>query len=240
MIYGISYTSRQFANRYVPITQQANQSGLFDHFQCFREEDIDPAFKKEYSDIWNDARGGGWWIWKAHIIYQKLQQITEDDILVYMDGGCQINITNESVRRFQEYVDMVKTHPQGLLLFQLTHPEWKYTNSKTFSYFSQHFNASMNDHYKSNQFAGTIMIMRKTPFVMEFYTNVLDILKYDRFLFTDKYTIGSQQHRHDQSIQSLLYKVMNGTLFLEDETWFVDFGSNSAKQFPIWATRRRN
>jgi hypothetical protein len=240
-IYGISYTSRKFAYKYESITQQGNECGLFDEFKCFQENDIDEKFIKIHEKIWSDARGGGWWIWKPYIIYKKLLQIKDNDILIYLDGGCTINITEKSKQRFNEYIEMVTKHDQGLLRFQLEHQERMFTNKVMFHYFHQRHNISLDtldDFAKSRQFVGGILIMRKTPFVMDFYRKIMEMLKIDEYLFTDKYTEPNELHRNDQSAQSLLYKVMNGTLFLEDETYFNDgFGSLQSQNFPFWATR---
>lgn len=45
-IYGISYVSRHFQNRYTNILNLGNNCGLFDEFKCFNENDIDEDFKK--------------------------------------------------------------------------------------------------------------------------------------------------------------------------------------------------
>ena len=108
-IYGISYTSRNFKNRYDAITNNGKNCGLFDEFRCFTEEDIKQDFKIKYKKVWNSPRGGGYWIWKPHIISNMLKQMNMNmnDILVYLDGGSYINITTDSIERFNEYIKMV-------------------------------------------------------------------------------------------------------------------------------------
>ena len=64
------------------------------------------------------TRGGGYWIWKPYIISKMLEQINENDILVYIDAGCHINITKESKQRFNEYINMINNSKCGLLRFQ--------------------------------------------------------------------------------------------------------------------------
>jgi hypothetical protein len=232
-IFGISYASRKFANRCEIITSQATASEMFDTFKCYREPDIDEDFIKTHSKIWSNSRGGGWWIWKPYIIYKKLLEMTDNDILVYIDSGCTINITDNSKQRFDKYIEMVNSHDQGFLRFKLTHPEKNFTNKYTIDYFSKKFDVNMEPFINTTQFIGGILIMKKTKFVMDFYENVMAILNDDELLFTDKYNV-KEGHRHDQSIQSLLYKVMGGTLFLNDET----FGKSP--NVPFWATRTTN
>jgi len=241
-IYGITYTSRHFINRFTEIKNQGEICGLFKEFKCFTEEEIDNDFKIKYSNIWNDSRGGGWWIWKVYIILKQLNNINDDDILVYIDGGCDINITSASTETFKEYINLINNNWSGLLRFELTHPEWKYTNKHSIDYFKNKFN--INDTKKmidTNQIMATIMIMRKTKFVMDFFEKVLEILNDDPYLFTDKYNNPGEQHRHDQSIMSMLCKIMTGSIVIPDETYFEEgFGSPKSKNYPFWAMRKRN
>ncbi len=54
---------------------------------------------------------------------------------------------------------------------------------------------------------------------------------HDPYLFSDKYTQPNKNHRHDQSISSMLYKTMGGSLIIPDETYPVN------KDYPINAAR---
>jgi hypothetical protein len=243
-IYGISYTSREYSNRYSNIVKIGSECGLFNNFKCFTEEDIEKVFKEKYKEVWNmTQRGGGYWIWKPYIISKMLEQINENDILVYIDAGCHINITPESIQRFNEYIDMINNSKSGLLRFQLTHQEKNYTNKKTIEYFKNKFNINnemMNTYLESFQLVGGIQLMKKNEYTINFFKNILDILNDDPKLFTDIYTNinMNENHRHDQSIMSLLYKHMNGDFIIDDETWFIKgFKTIEAKQFPFWATR---
>jgi hypothetical protein len=241
-IYAISYASRDYADRYAQITHQAINSKFFDEFKCWREEDIDEEFKITNASVWNDStKGGGWWIWKPYIIYKQLEKMNDNDILIYFDSGCTINATQESLKRINNYKDMVNDHWSGLLRFQLLHPECKFTNKYTVDYFSTKFNINMDEHIKSNQILTTIIIMRKNKYVLDFFKQVLEILNDDPFLFTDKFNKNNETHRHDQSIMSLLYKIMNGSLILEDETYFNNghFDELNAINYPFLATRQR-
>jgi len=241
-IYAISYASRNFINRYNTINTIGNTCGLFNEFKCFTESDIDSDFKDKYKTIFNIQKGGGYWIWKPYIILKMLNQINDNDILVYMDSGCTINITPESQLRFNEYIDILNNSKSGLLRFQLSHQEKKFTNKKTIEYFKNKFNINdniMNNYLETFQLVGGIQIIRKTEFSLDFFNKVLEILNDDMNLFSDKYTLRNEDHRHDQSIMSLLYKCMDGDLIIDDETYFEDgFDSEKAKTHPFWATRK--
>ena len=97
----------------------------------------------------------------------------------------------------------------------------------------------MNNYLETFQLVGGIQIIRKTEFSLDFFNKVLEILNDDMNLFSDKYTLRNEYHRHDQSIMSLLYKFMDGDLIIDDETYFEDgFDSEKAKKYPFWATRK--
>ena len=74
---------------------------------------------------------------------------------------------------------------------------------------------------------------------------MLEILKKDRYLFTDKYNNNQETYfrdnRHDQSISSL-YRKLNGSIVIPtDETFHPQpFGKGKSLEFPIWATRKKD
>jgi len=245
-ITGISYASRDYISRIKPMTEAGNMRGLFDNFKLFTENDIPNDFKNKYDKVWSmNNRGGGYWIWKPYIISNMLGSVNMNDIVIYIDAGCDINVTPESIKRFNEYIEIVNNNKSGLLRFQLHHKEKDYTNKKTIDFFKNKFNISsedINSYSNSGQLIAGIIIIRKTPFAVDFFNKVLEVLNDDAYLFTDIYNLSNEQHRHDQSIMSLLYKHMNGDLIINDETWFDDgcFISEQSKKYPFWATRKRS
>jgi hypothetical protein len=230
-IHGISYTSRTFQNRKHEIEKTSNDSKYFNLFRCYTENDISDDFKSKYKMLWNNNRGGGFWIWKPYIVYKHLQQMKENDILVYFDSGCELSTTKSARNRFRKYVQMINDHWTGFLRFSLGHPEKNYTNTKTKKYFQKYFNDYDTNIENENQLVGGILFIRKNRFAMDFFKGVLDILDDDPLLFSDKYTTKDENHRHDQSISSMLYKSMGGSLIIPDETYPVN------KEYPINASR---
>jgi len=241
-IYGISYASRYFIAR----KNQENKikkCKYFHEFKMYGEEDISDKFKIQNKEIWyNSERGGGWWIWKPYIIYEKLNSIMDNDILIYFDGGCTVNNTTQKARkRFNEYIEMVNNHWTGHLRFRSNYKEIKYTNQYTIKYFKNRYNMNMVKHILCEQLLGGIQIIRKTKFTMDFFKEILAILEDNKYLFCEKYTKPGEFHRHDQSVMSVLYKLMGGNLIIPDETWWKGphGGFKANYNYPIWATRFR-
>lgn len=255
-IYGISYVSRNFNNRYNSMTNMGKTCGYFDNFVCLKEDFIDDWFKQKYVNVWNNSRGGGYWIWKPFIIFKKLQEINENDILIYIDGGCNICTTTDAQNRFNDYVNMVNNNWTGHLRFQLEHKEFKYTNKHLIQYFNSnnklninyndvnYNDVNINEIINTEQLVGGIQVIRKNKFTMDFFTYCMKIIDDDVELFTDKYNLKTgEQHRHDQSVMSMLYKIMGGDLIIKDETYFGvggNFNSEISNKYPFWATRLRN
>jgi hypothetical protein len=234
-VFGISYASRQFAAREPIITKQGNQCPFFHQFRCWTEKDISDEFKTKFAPIWNDStRGGGWWIWKPHIVLETLKRMKEGDILVYLDGGCSINVTEQSKQRFQEYVYAVKNHWSGFLRFALEHPEKDYTNTHMRSYMKSRYGVTDDN---SPQLHATVFIIRKNTFTVSFFEECMKIIEEDPLLLNETYTLPHEKHRHDQSLLSMLYKVKNVDCIWKDETWFE---TGFQKQYPFWATRHRS
>ena len=101
-------------------------------------------------------RGGGYWTWKFDIILSKLDEINDGEFLIYVDGGCTININGE--KRLGEYIDMIKNNKNKIISFQMSHKENLYTTKEIFD----SFNVPENDPIEtSGQFVGGILIMQK-------------------------------------------------------------------------------
>ena len=50
-----------------------------------------PEFWNNHSEfILANKRGYGYWLWKPYLIMKTLEQMNDNDILVYADCGCEI------------------------------------------------------------------------------------------------------------------------------------------------------
>lgn len=81
-----------YANEKYKKTQKVNSwTGKhiagFDKIYSFGPEDIDIEYRKMYSDILDNKRGDGLWLWKPYFINKVLQEAKEGDIIFYVDSG---------------------------------------------------------------------------------------------------------------------------------------------------------
>jgi hypothetical protein len=231
-IHLITYGDNKFARSKQRLNNEAINSNWFHNVTIYGPEDLKEDFKNEFNDILKQPRGGGYWIWKFDIIKQQLTKINKNDILIYLDAGCSININGK--KRFYEYIEMLNNSDKGIISFQLPHLEICYTIKELL----QHFDID-----EPKQFMATILIMKNTEKMMKIIDECINILRKDHLLVTDHYNkIGQckefKDNRHDQSILSLVRKKY-GSIILKDETWFTPFGNAKSQEFPFWATRKK-
>ena len=164
-----------------------------------------------------------------------MNEINDNDILIYLDAGCQIN--SEGKERLSEYIELLNKSDTGIISFQMDHIEKIFTTKEVFDYFSIDLNSDIAN---TGQIVGGIRIMKKNMNLMSIIDLEIKTLYHNPLLFTDCY--NKKQHksfkdnRHDQSIFSLIRK-MNNPILLTDETWFTSFGSKKSLTYPFWNTR---
>ena len=77
------------------LARQADEFKLFTEIFCMTESDL-----KEDLEFWgkhgefmmNNRKGYGYYIWKPYIISKTLSKLEKDDILLYLDAGCELNL----------------------------------------------------------------------------------------------------------------------------------------------------
>lgn len=237
----ISYVSGPYLNKKQKLQNQMQECKWFERHRVFTDKDLDDNFKNKFSTILSCGRGAGYWIWKPYIIHNTLQQLPENEYLVYMDGGCTIMNTESAKNRLYQYIVMLEKENKDMLRFVINpHNEFEYTNTETHNYFKNKYNFVVNDDNKV-QIMATIIIMKNNEGTRGFFSEVLRILNDDPLLFTDNYNSINpdklfKDHRHDQSIMSMLAKCYGNSLFIEDDTWYTNF--NGITNIPFLATRR--
>lgn len=233
-IHFISYGNDLYMSSKKRIENEAIQLKKFDNICIYSPEMLSDWFKKTFCDILRCQRGGGYWIWKFDIILQELDKMDDDDVLVYLDAGCSIVKTGE--KRFNEYIEMLKQSEHNSIAFVLREKEKEYTTQEI-------YNTLLSEVDDSGQIMGGCQIYKKNKKLIKMFNEIIDILKKDPYLITDKYNSSQKSYfidnRHDQSILSLMRKKY-GTLTLpytEIEPGDVD--PEIKKNFPFSATRLR-
>lgn len=91
------------------LCNQAKQMNIFDNIIGMTEKDLqnDNEFWSKHCDfINNNSRGYGYWLWKSYIIKETLKKMDDNDILLYLDCGCELNYLARN--KLLEYIELVK------------------------------------------------------------------------------------------------------------------------------------
>ena len=233
----ISYVDDNFANSRQRILIEANNSGMFDYVKVYRPTDLSDEFKKCTQPYISQRHGGGYWLWKPYIIKKAFDDIKMGDICIYADAGCHVNSYGKE--RLLQYINMVSNDTTGILSFDLdTLTEEMYNTERVFEYFSiPTDNTSIR---KTNQLMATILILRKCESSIKLVNDYYHIATTQPSLFSNEHNDYKKQeayrdHRHDQSILSILRK-MHGSLIIPDVSYSAtDY--TLFKHIPILSTR---
>jgi hypothetical protein len=237
--FGIGAGYRRSARRLV---SQAKASNLFELCLSYSEENFHnklPSTQQSINkivSITDLTLGFGLWYWKPDVILSAMSQVPENEIVVYLDAGCTLNLKNtEAIERFFNYVELASRH--GLFAMQLWDGEFDQPDlTDRFWGFSE-----LNDLLKiddtqlsTNQIQAGILFVKNCQKTRLFLEEWRSIMARDNF----RYLVGpsNKSYRYDQSVFSLLYKLGNYPT-IPDETYFYPYWKLEGDRFPIWATR---
>ena len=201
------------------LAQQRNASsgiaaGNFDDVWARNRASLDAAFVEKNKAILAEPRGAGYWLWKPSIIARALRELRDDDYLFYCDSGCLfINPIDEVIDIHERELD-----DKGIVVFKTTMwvetgppwqdaPEYMWTKRDVFAAMDADLVATTH----SAQANGATILMRKREFATQFVDRWLAYCE-DPHLLTDTPSLrpnyaGYSEHRHDQSLLSVLSKV---------------------------------
>ncbi|WGK68771.1 hypothetical protein P0082_09820 [Candidatus Haliotispira prima] len=164
----------------------------------YSPSDIEQDFYLSNKKILDNKRGNGYWLWKPYFIKKTLEQIDWNDYLFYCDSGSY----------FIDSVSHLKEIDQDIVPFELIHIEKMYTKRDIFII----MDCDQPKYTDTSQRLASFILWKKTPFTMKFIDEWLFYSKDER-LITDNDNIMRKSnykifkdHRHDQSIFSLLTK----------------------------------
>ena len=156
-IHLISFGCDKYKNSIKRLYNEANDSKWFNSITIYTPENIDFQFKNKHKNIFNYEKGYGYWIWKNYFIRKRLNEIKDNDILLYLDCGCTIN--KYAKNRFFEYIEQINKSNKDILSFELNQIENNWTIDKIFKLFDI---SNSNKIYNSKQLIGGIRFFKKT------------------------------------------------------------------------------
>ena len=226
---------RQAARR---LRSEGDQSGFFSVSQLYRWSDIESAFsEKEQKFIKSNARGFGYWLWKPVIIKKFFSDFPDIDYVLYLDAGCELNITPESKETFDSYCAILQRNEYLAFPMGLSESDWTKRD------LLELMNVRSEDLLQDQVMSGVLFMSRK--FANSFCDRWKKLMMLDDFKYLDDSPSRVQEHsnfkehRHDQSLLSLLLKEEKTESFIHKEQFHFPPKWESAGKYPIWTTRNR-
>jgi hypothetical protein len=234
---GPSYNYNNAVRR---ICSEAGDFNVFDRIIGYTEKDLmnDATFWNKHQPFIeaNANRGYGYWIWKSYLTLKTLEQMNDNDILVYTDAGCILN--KEGKSRLLEYFDILNKNELGNISFQMDHLDKTFTKMDIL----QFYDANEPNILETGQLVGGVYVLRKCQHTIElinkWYEGCCHYHLVDDSPSKLKNIPSFIANRNDQSIFSVLRKKY-GTISLSDETWFSPEWNVTGKNYPFWAIRKR-
>ena len=202
----INYANKKYYQAQEKNSQTARDIAKFDEVISYGVSDIDTTFYEKNSHILNENRGAGYWLWKPYFIHKTLQNMNEGDLLFYSDSGSHFLTGIDSL------MDKVNNENK-ILLFTLedfhTHKKW--TKRDCFHY----MNLDQEPFLSVNQILASFVVCIKTKSNIQFFEEWLKYAQDSRIITDAPNTCGLsnypefKDHRHDQSILSLLGRKYN-------------------------------
>ena len=226
--------SKEYIDAAQRLIRESNNFDSIDHRRSFGLKDLGVEYEKLFKEsVRFSPKGLGLFAWKPFLISQELASIDENDILIYMDSGFELNV--KGIHRFDDYLSI--TSEQQALTFELQHPQRYWTKR------SSVLTESHQEHKYRNQIAAGIIFLKKTKLTKKFCDDWLWISSYNGGETLEdpqpleRQISGFKSHRHDQSTLSLAVYI-NDIYHIKDETYFNNW--SDALHYPVLALRNKS
>lgn len=193
------------------LIEQAKNTDMFNEIILYTADDLktDDLFWKTHGDfISKNSRGYGYWIWKSYLIKKNMEKMNHGDILLYLDCGCEIDCREKN---------WIYSCMEQVKIDKIMGTYYRFPGDFSEKYWSKmdliekcNINSTLLD---SKQRQGGLILLYVCDEVKQL-VDEWDKLSFDYHNLNDSPSIltnsaGFKEHRHDQSIFSLLTKKYN-------------------------------
>lgn len=204
----VSFVDTRFVSDGGRLLTQATEFECIDHASVLTELDLDAEFVRRFRAVLSKrVRGFGYYSWKPQVIQQSLRSLPDGSVLVYVDGGSHLNSAGEG--RFKDYLQKCHSSETGILAFQTHWTERNWTKGDLLDHFGVRDNPLVTE---TGQLQAGLLFFRNTPETRVFVDSWAKVF-WDSFFLVDDSPSRSPnlegfiEHRHDQSVFSLLAKM---------------------------------
>ena len=190
------------------LVEQGNNLKLFDKSILFTDKNLmnDKIFWDKHSDfIKKNERGFGYWLWKPYIILKTMNELENGDILLYLDSGCEFIENNKDL--IIKYFDYVKK--DKIIGNEIKTLEGQFSKMDLIDYLKLN-NENILKSYQREACANMFYVNDETRKLVEEWYNIGSEYNFINDSSSKLKNINDfKEHRHDQSIFSLLTKKYN-------------------------------
>jgi hypothetical protein len=204
---------------------ELKETKVFDEIVIVTDIELkkDAEFWEKHGEfVENNKRGYGYWLWKPYLIKKTMEKMSDNDILMYIDSGCEIKIHENIYNKIMDYIN--KCDQYELLYSSTYQTEKRWNKSDNFVL----LNLNNPDILNSDQKQATIFIIKKNQKMVDFIDDWYSICSNYNTIDDTPSTVPNDEsfldHRHDQAIFSLLIKSRkyhnintDNNIFIEDE-----------------------
>jgi len=201
----INYANEAFKESQKKNSETGMKVGNFDRVIEYSEKDINKNFYEKNKHILNQARGGGYWLWKPYIILKTLMRkdVKDGDFIFYADSGSHF------IEKVDYLIKLSRKYKQDIVPFTDKNADIEKTRTKIDTFLLMNLNSKK--YTDTPQRGPGFILIKKSKLSIRF---VKEFLKYaqDERIITDMPSQLGEDHggfietRNDQSIFSLLTK----------------------------------
>ena len=211
----LTYANRRYRKSQKINTESAKTHCSFDQILELGPRDLSARFRRENSLLLQYKKGAGYWVWKPYVIAQALRQLSEGDELFYCDSGARF--VGDATQLFE----VLRNHDQDIFVSCSTHQERTYTKRDAFVLMGCDRMEWANSEQRIASFLGFRNSKRSRDFCREWLRYCTDeriVTDSPNVMGKDNYS-GFKEHKHDQSVLSLLSKRASLQVFRDPSQW---------------------
>jgi len=216
----ISFATNSKWYRSQSVLNQSAKTYGFNGTISYTDQNRKWSFISKYKDITKETRGYGFWQWKTLILLDAMNQVKEGDIVAYVDSGNQIINSLDYIFNLCEKQEIVLFENRDGNYERTTHKNKDWTKRDTFVL----MNCDEARYYDASQVDAAYQFYKKTDRVMDFLNEYNSYCSNENII-SDLPNITKENlpefidHRHDQSILSLMAAKYNIPLSPEPSEW---------------------
>ena len=196
MIYHVTFANNEMTKSAILAQSAALKHGC-DRSFIMNEKCYSNEFIRLNEKILSQYRGAGYWLWKPYVIFNMLNKIEQDAILVYTDAGVEI------VNDVKILIDKMDG---DVFLFGNNYPHIEWCKADVMDAILP--NWALQFDINNRQAQASVLIIRNTQYARMFISEWLKYCQVDHFINDEQSYEGNYlyfaEHRHDQAILTCL------------------------------------